>query len=125
MTFYEKFYSEANDEIMQYLEDNHIDETDLDDLDNLKETMTQEIFNTTLKFETKKDVINLINGSEIFELMEYYNENKDDFGSNTTVLLEICNYVFYHIGSHIIYNELEQIINCNYTKTTDTDIDLK
>ena len=139
MPFYNKFYALAIDEIMEYmngLKDAEyvingefvkfdIDITPNIDLEDFKDKMTESVFNSIQKFETHYDVLDLINGNEIFELMEYYNENKDDFGSNTTVLLDISNIVYYYIGRELIHDEYEweQIINnCRESKPKTIDI---
>jgi hypothetical protein len=133
MPFFNKFYALAIDEIMEYMDglkdveyviDGEYVKFDIDiipniDLDDFKDKLTESVFNSIQKFETHQDVLDLLNGNEIFELMGYYNEIKDDFGVNTTVLLDICNIVYYHIGREQIHDEYEWekiVENCRENK---------
>ena len=110
----EEFLDLAEEEILEYLRV-HRDEWENkteDEVNAFKEDMEMILFNTDIKFLTRKDCTDFINDSaEIFCIVDYVAGMDEEFGGNLDKsLISQFNRCWYYTGMEMIRYEWDELM---------------
>ena len=108
--WYRVMCNTAFDEITEYMmenEDKWQNKCD-EDLEEFKDEMIQMVFNSEEFFTTNQSCIDYVSVHDIFNIVDYVNENQDE---GPWTLRQTFNLAWYYVGCELVYERWQDCLN--------------